>query len=338
MDFIAKKFKLHLIEARFTSLIVSVTVLLLRFFLFIQKGIPDHAITDTGFVWKYIGPYFANPYISFAASTASVFLIAAFISQLNLRYGLIRTRTSLPYIFPLIVFSVHPFFLVMTPDYVSTIFILWAFFPLLDSHQLSESHKFAFRSSILIAIAGIFQIYALLFIPLWWIGQYRMGGFNFRSLIASPWGVILVYWIVFALYVFGDNLQGFIEPFTSFAKFDFYQLPTFSLPQWGFVVSVLLLAIIYVTTDAKFVRRDKVIAQKAIVFVVTLMFFSIGFQIIYWQHTLFWLYIVLVLLSFIMAHFYTITAIKWEIYSFFILLFILLAFYLINYFTDSSPF
>lgn len=72
---------------------------------------------------------------------------------------------------------------------------------------------FAFQSAVLIGIAGVFQIYALLLLPLWWWGERMVRGFKFKSFVASLIGVGLVYWLVFALFVFGGvskNLQLFL--------------------------------------------------------------------------------------------------------------------------------
>lgn len=57
---------------------------------------------------------------------------------------------------------------------------LWAFFPLLETHQRTNSRNFVFQGTVLLALASVFEIYTLFFIPIWWIGYSRMGGFNFK--------------------------------------------------------------------------------------------------------------------------------------------------------------
>ncbi len=338
MSTFEKNFKTYVVEARFMVLVASIATLFFRFLLFSQKGIPACHFKETGFIWPYLAPYFANEWISLIASTVSVFLIAGFISQINLHFGIIRMRTALPFVFPLILFSIHPVFLAMTPDYISTIFVLWAFFSLLETHQRTNSQNFVFQGSILLAVASIFQIYSLIFIPIWWIGYSRMGGFNFRMFLASLWGLILVYWIVFAFFVFGDNLQGFIDPFLYFAQFDFHTIPAFTLPQWGFIGTSLIFLLAFLIMDFKYIRHDKVITQKSISFVFTIIGISLALLVVYGAQSICWIYIVLAFESLILSHLYSITTSNREIYSFFILLLILIYYYLVNCFTEFSPF
>lgn len=340
MNTLARQFKTYIVEARFTSLFTTIIVLVMRLLLFLQKGLPQSEATDAGFVWPYVGHFFENPWISFLAATASVFVIAIFISQLNLRYGIIRMRTSLSYIFPLILFSVHPFFLPMSPAYLSTIFILWALFPLLDSYDYpSTPQKYAFQSSILLSIAAFFEIYSLLLIPFWWAAQHSVSSFRIKSFFASLWGIVLVFWIVFAFYVFGDNIAGFVAPFLHLTEIiDVTHIPTYTVPQWGFIATLLILVVVYISADSKHLRRDKVFSQKILSYIILLIAFCLIFQAIYLTRTLFWLYLIVALVSFIVSHYYTVVGRKWEIYSFFILLILLLLLYYVNYFTNSSPF
>ncbi len=149
---LVRNFRSFFVESRFISLVVSIAVIALRFLMFLKKGLPDFQISSTGFVWPYIEPVFQKyPLVSFLSSTLSVFIISYLISELNVRYGVIRMRTSMPFYVPLILFSVHPFFLRMTPDFPALIFILWSLFPLLASYQYHHSHRCAYQFSALIA-------------------------------------------------------------------------------------------------------------------------------------------------------------------------------------------
>ncbi len=338
MSTIKKIFKSYIVEARFTPLIASILVIFFRFLLFSYKGIPNSFAPETGFVWSYLVPYFENDWVSFISSTLCVFLIAGFISQLNLHFGLIRTRTALPFVFPLILFSIHPIFLMMSSYYISTIFVLWAFFPLLETHQRSNCQNFVFQGTILLALASVFEIYSLVFVLIWWIGYSRMGVFNFKMLLASLWGLVLVYWIVFAFFVFGDNLQGFITPFLYFAQFDFHTIPEFTLPQWGFIGTSLIFLLAFLIMDFKYIRHEKVITQKTISFIFAVIGLSLVFFAVYGEQSLLWIYVVLAFQSLILSHLYSITTSNREIYSFFVLLLILIYYFFVNCFTDSSPF
>ncbi len=337
---LVRNFKSFFVESRFISLVVSIAVIALRFLMFLKKGLPDFPVDSTGFIWPYIEPVFQqNPLISFLSSTLSVFIISYLISELNVRYGVIRMRTAMPFYVPLIFFSVHPFFLKMTPDFAGLIFVLWALFPLLASYQYHHSHRFAYQFSALITIAGIFQIHTLLFLPLWLIGLSAMGGISFRSFIASVFGVILVFWIVFVFYVFGDNISGFIDPFKDLAKiYDFTQLSGFTVPQWGFIGTVLLFVFFLIIADSKQITRERSFTKKVLIFSISVILFSILLQVLYLTISLVWIYVIIAFLSIVVAHFYTNTTFRLEILSYFVVLMLLAFYYSLNIFTDLSPF
>lgn len=337
---LVRNFKSFFVESRFISLVVSITVIALRFLMFLKKGLPDFPANNTGFIWPYIEPVFLeNPFLSFLASTLCIFIISYLLSELNVRYGVIRMRTAMPFYVPLILFSVHPFFLRMTPDFPGLIFVLWSLFPLLASYQYHHSHRFAYQFSALIAIAGIFQIHALLIVPLWLIGLSAMGRINFRSFIASIFGIILVFWIVFVFYVFGDNITGFIDPFKGLTDiYDFTQTPTFSVPQWGFIGTMLLFLFFIITADIKQITRERSFTKKVLIFSISVILLSLLLQILYLTHTFIWIYIIIAFLSIIAAHFYADTTFRLEILSYFFVLMLLAFYYCLNLFTDLSPF
>lgn len=338
MNSTVKKFKTIIIESRLFSVIAIVIVLLMRYLMFNQLGVIEYKSVNSSYLWEVIAPFFADPWTSFILSTICVFIIAIILSQLNVKYGLIRGRSNFPLVIPLILFSLHPFTLSISPDLLATIFILWAMMPLTNSYQSSRPQKYSFQASVLISIAGVFQVYALMFILLWWIGQRMMNAITARSFFSSLLGVILVYIFVFSLFVFGDNISGFLLPFYSFGNIDFGNYWFLTVPQWGFIVLLLIMIISHIVIDFKHFFRDKVLTQKIITFSIVLIIFSIIVQIAYFDHSLLWLQVILSLLSLIISHYYSTTTDKWGVYFFFIILVILTSYFCIKCYTNLSPF
>ena len=206
MHVVVKSFRTYIVEGRFVSLVVSLVVIVMRMALFFRDDVFLGAYRDTGHLWKYVAHWFAEPLVSLVSSTLSVFLIATLISAINNRFTLIRSRSTLPFVVPLFLLSLHPWFMVMSADYVALIFVLIAFFPLLRSYQTSNATLDSFRSAILIGVASLFQIYALLLLPLWWRGEWSMRGPQFRSFLSSLFGLSLVYVSLFSLYLMVDDM------------------------------------------------------------------------------------------------------------------------------------
>lgn len=338
MSNIVRYFRLNFVESRFAPFLLALVVLIMRVALFLHKGLPEYAVHDTGFVWKYIAPFFDLPRISFIFSTIFVYLMAFLTSQINLRFGIIRARTHLPFSAPLILFSLHPFFLRMTPDFLAMFFILWALFPLLESHQRSYPQRYAYQSGMLLAFAGIFQIYALLFLPFWWRGGAMMSRFNLKALFSSIFGAILVYWFTFAIYLFTDNLFAFTQPFLLFTPFPSHPLPSFPVSVWSFWIFLAIFVVGFIIADYRYFSRDKVITQKTFIFITLLLACSIALQIVYRNQSFLWIYLIITFLALIMAHFYTLAALRWDIYSFFVILGLIALLYSMNFFSDFLKF
>jgi|AGTN01.1.fsa_nt_gi hypothetical protein len=332
MHFVVRTFKATIVEGRFISLLAALGVMSMRAALFFSGNVPHVDVSGNGYLWGYIGHLFADPLVSFAASTLSVFLIAWIISIVNSRFSLIRTRSNLPFVAPLFLLSLHPYFLVMKGDYISIVFILLAFFPLLESYQKLDSYLYSFRSAVLLAVASLFQIYALVLVPLWWRGERSMRGTQLRSFLSSLFGVFLVYVSVFSLYFLSDDLQGFVLPYLSFAAFSLPDIPEYSIVEWGVVVLIGLFFISNMFFSIKTYTRDKVLTLSFMQFVVFLVVFLLLLQIVYWTRTVFFLTLGIALISYLNAYFYTKTVSKTHIYLAYGVLTLMLLFYSSHFF------
>ncbi len=314
MHAVVRRFRTTIVEGRFVSLFTSLLIIGLRGALFLWGSKPQVTFTDSSFLCRLIGHFFTDPLIHLIASTLSVFLIAWIISAMNNRFNLIRSRSNLPFVVPLFLLSLHPWFLMMTGDYIAIILILLAFFPLLRSYQNPGSYLFSFRAGVLIAVASLFQLFALTLIPLWWRGELSMRGSQFRAYLSSLFGVFLVYISLFSVYLFSDDIAGFLHPFLSFSAISLAAIPGFSLQEWGTVVLVALFFISNMILSIKTYGRDKVLTLSLMQFVVFVIVFLLLLQVVYWTQTVFFLTLGIALISYLNAYFYTKTVSKTNVY------------------------
>lgn len=315
MHRIARKFRINIVESRFTPIIFALIAIFMRLALFLSVGIQQQEY-PTSFVWQTISPLFSNNWISLISSTASIFIIAFIFSNLNLRYTLTRFRTSLPFALLLFVLSVHPLFLAMSPNYLSIIFILLAVSPMLESYQNHSPHNFAFKSGVLIAIAGTFQVFALAFLPLWWYGETSMHGFRVKSFIALLLGALLVFWNVAGLYFLFTNLQSFLVPFSFFDSINL-ALPHYTPMKWSVIGIVSLITIVLIILDTEVFKRERVLTQKTLTFIIIIVFSSIILHLLYGQQTFFFVHLFVNMLIFIVAHYFSYVKTRWGVYLFF---------------------
>lgn len=337
---ITRNFKAIFVDSRFVSIVFSLIIVGLRLLMFAKNGLPESADLKYSGLWSSIEPVLnENPFASFLFSTLLILLISFLISELNIRFGVIRLRTSMPFYIPLLIFSVHPGFLRLTPDIVALVFVLWSLYPLFAAYQFQRPHRYAFQFSALLAIGSLFQIYTLLYLPIWLIALKALDKINFRSLFASLFGLIIVFWIVFSSYVFSDNIAGFIEPFKQLVIiYDFRYMPMFSVPQWGFIGTLILLVAIYLIADSRQIVRERSFTKKILIFNLFVVLFSFLMQALYFTHTLFYLFVGIAFLSMVVSHFYTNSTRRAQVYSFFAIVGLLLLYYGVNLLTDFSPF
>lgn len=338
MSSIVRTFKLNFVEARYTIAVVSVLVVAMRLLMFLSLGIPQNPYIDNSFVWKFIEPLFSNDWVVFAASTLSVFIISWQLSELNNRFTLVRSRSNLPFVVPLFLFSLHPYFLKFTADYISVIIVLFAFFHLLNSYQKLQPQLLSLKISVLIALASVFQIYALALLPLFWIGERKMREGTFRSFLASLIGIILVYTTVFTSFFFFDRIDAFVAPFLSFTKISVAEMANLSVYNWAIVSILLLFFIIYMIVADSVKKNTKVISKVTIQLFHFFILYSLALQIIYWNSTLFFFVFAFVILAYLIAYYYSLTVNKWGVYSAYTVLSLLFIFYLVQTFAFSLPF
>ena len=312
------RFKRNMVESRFTPIVFSLIAITMRLGMFLSTGIERNQY-PTSFAWHIISPLFSNIWISLATSTASIFAIAFIVSQLNLRFNLIRFRTALPFSMLVLFFSIHPLFLPISPNYISAVFILLAFFPLLQSYQHHAPRNFAFKSGVLIALAGTFQVYTLAFFPLWLYGESSMHGFRIKSSLSLLIGGILVFWNVAGFYFIFDNLDSFLIPFRYFGEIDF-SIPLFTSVQWAGIGILVALSGMFLVLDYQVFRRERVLTQKTLSFTVLIIISSFVLHFIYLRQSLSFIYFITIMLSIIVAHYYSHIKSKWQVYSFIILL------------------
>lgn len=326
-----RAFKSNFVEARFTSLTVSLCVIVMRYVMFSRVGIPESPFPDTGFIWQFISGWFQHPWVSFISSTVSVFIIAALLSYINNRFSLIRTRSKLPFVVPLLLFSLHPYFLVMSPDYIAIGLMLYAFIPLLNSYQQNNTQLFSFRVSILVGLAALFQLYALLLLPLWWRGEYTMRGGHFKSFISSIFGLLLVFWSLFVVCFFVGDMQAFVSPFLHLFDISILHIPLLSLREWVSLVLLFLFFLLFMVMVFFTSVREKVLTIVTLRFMVLLLVFLLIFQAVYWSKTLFFLSLGGVFLSYLIAYFFSHATHKRTIYFAVGFLFLLLVVYLSHF-------
>lgn len=274
-----------------------------------------------GYLWtESIQNYLAaNKDVSALLALLFTIIIVLYSAYLNNKHKLIRSRTYMIYAFSTLLFSIHPATMYMSPQYVSLLLLLVGVDIFLGGYQQADPSGKAYSFGFLIALAGLFSLGAIVYLPLFWIGLRMMRCLKAKAVITSLLGVVSVYWIVFFYYIWQNDLSSFWEPFTRlYPAFDGYIIANIDFS------SILILAYCIVLVGITMVSylnnsyQDKIQARANLYFFYMLTVFSfLIFIFINYDPTLY-LYVFLSGSSILFSHFFSLNIEKWKVTFFYL--------------------
>lgn len=322
MDII-RQYKKNIVENRdlvFFSILLS---LLIRFIIFyLLKEAPGNDNSGAGYLWTAIStPFLSNRAISFTISTFFVFAISFYASRLNAKYGLIRNRTYLLYVFGSLIFSSHPVFIYMTHYYVSVFAFLICLDILYSSYQNKIGSSSAYALGFVLGVSSLFSFSVLIYLPLFWIGFRMMRIFNFKTFVVSILGIVTIYWLSFAFFLWQNNIAAFLEPFKHLYPILNSSLEKTSFTGESILAAVILILLIIISLDYQTNSfRDKIRIRANIQFLHLASLFSIlTYFLIIIDPTLSF-YILSCSISILLAHFFTLVEQQWKVIMFYLLI------------------
>jgi hypothetical protein len=256
--------------------------------------------------------------------------IALSLLYLTQTFVIIRQRTLLPAFFYLLLAGTDPSFFYDMTGSVSALLIVFCLFFLFGTYQNPHSQSSAFNISLLLTLGSFYWFPLLFFFPLLWYGMYRFRSFNLRTFFASLMGFILIYLFIFTWSIFKNDLQIFLDSlprFKNLGSFRDIQLLTYNLKEWiiiGFIVFLVILSglKIFMSGIAEKIRTMITLSYLYVFLLVTFvvsLFQSGGEKD--------WILILYVPLSFLIAHFFSLSYKKWVSWLFlFTIIFFLGAF------------
>lgn len=236
------------------SILVAILVRLI-FYFSIKDITPP--VSD-GYLWQLISPLFEDSFASLIGSSILVAGIALMVAHINTAHVLIRRRTMLPPAIIILLFSCHPMFMQMSPNYAAVLCMLFVINILFEVYNASEKAVGAFRVAFVLSLGSLFAPVMLVYIPLSWVTLAIMRCLNFKSFLAAILGALIIYFPAFSFYIFSDQLDLFLKPFLAILDVDTLPLFQFDFILWGGLVFFLLLLSLIVGNNYINSYKDKV--------------------------------------------------------------------------------
>lgn len=328
---IVRSFKRGVVESKnliFVSIILSC---LLRLGLLFSVADYTPEYSGAGYLWTGLWvQLLSDKFISSALSFASAIGLGVYLGQINARYALIRTRTYMVPALVIILFSLHPVFLFMTPQYIGLMSVLLSIYILLSTYHDPNSSGKAFSIGFVLAVGSLFSFYTITFIPIFLIGLSMMRCFRFKVVIAVILGVASIYWLTFFVFLALNDIDSFVKPFLSLypiLKLSFDESLLINL-YYLILASLLGLLLFFYYQANSF--HDKIRIRTNMMFFYLCFGLSIlsCWFILYDQQLD--VYLVVTSGALLLSHFLSLAVVRWKVLLFYLLVILCVAIYIYN--------
>lgn len=310
-------------------LIFSVVfVALIRFFYLFHPHllVADIGITQ-GWLWNILAPLFVNPIVSWFLGVLILGLLAFVVQFINAQFVLIRKKTTFPIATIILLFSCLPIHIGVSLLYVGVLTLLSIVYSLFRGYGAVIKQWTALNVGFHLSLGSLFAPFLLLYLPVIWVCLSKMRIFSFKALLASLFGVILVYVPTVTLFVVTGNIDDFIYPFALLGDIDWSNLPLKNYDPINYILLGLSLVLYFIILSNSYVHRhkDKVRVRAYLSVLLFVSSFSLICGLLVNLDSLLFLSIGLGTGSLLLAHFFALTESRVVVLLFFMSLFIYFA-------------
>jgi hypothetical protein len=224
---------------------------------------PDNSemIRESGVLYRPVVDILADhPFLTSVVSIFIVFFIAANINRLMIRNRIANEITLLPGLFFIILVSLTPEQLALSPLHIGSFFIVLAMFNLFKTYKKFNCEIYLFNAGFYIGIAAMFcNSMILFFIPVF-LGFLSIRSFNFREFLQLLSGLALIFYF-FAFYGIwaGESLSFDVANIASVKEL-FAGGPSFFI----IAISSIVLTVIVLLTHRSFIIKKSIQSQNKV--------------------------------------------------------------------------
>lgn len=277
-------------------------------------------ITDQGFLWNAIEPFFTNQLISIIAAAAFVASIVLLLSCCNTKFIVIREKTSLPPAFALFFFSCHPIFFTFSPYLIAATAFLGAVYLLFCYYQAANSAVAATNITILLLFGSLFIPSLLFFYVLILVGFISMRIINIKTILASLFTIIIFYAPFVTYFYLTNNIDTLLAPFTNLLNLGEIPLLAFTIKNWIILIFYFLILITacihYYLNTYKEKIKIRIFLNLLIAYTILALFSGVLLSSIH----LTGIYIAICIGCLLLSHYFALTKTKTSSFLFFLLI------------------
>jgi hypothetical protein len=241
------------------------------------------------------------------SATIIQIIIAFSLLYLTQTFVIIRQRTLLPAFFYLLFTGTEPLFFQDTRGSIAALIIVFCLFFLFATYQKPESQIHAFNISLLLTSGSFIWPPLLFFFPLFWYGMYRFRSLNIRTFFAGLMGFIMIYLFIFTWSILKNDLNIFLNSFPGIHNLWNIHLVDFSLKEWiisGFIAVLFILSGVKIFMSG-IAEKVRAMTTLGYLYVFSILIFTSFLFQSKWEKE--WILILYIPVSFLIAHFFTLS-------------------------------
>lgn len=235
---------------------------------------------------------------------------AFLIHRMNYVLGLIREKTTLPFLFFVLFISTDPDFFPLKATSVGVVCLVLGMYALFQSYHDPENKSLAFNWAFLIGIGSIFWIHIVWFVPLFWFGMYHLRSLAFRSFMASVFGFLTVYWCMSGWCLWQNDFTPFTQTFPLLIQFK-PMVIVGGVWSWVTVCYWVFLALIATVNILTREYSDSLRTRENLSFLVVFTIWAFLLYFLYDYASEEFLVTACIPASILVAHFFTVRWNKW---------------------------
>lgn len=211
------------------------------------SSVPENTVSETYKIWEIITSYRGDvmlPAIGICAFSLICFLLVEF----NIRFDIIRKRTTLHVSFFLFFCACFPEVLRDVWGMTAALGILLATFNLFQAYHKRYASYSVFYSFLFLGLSFIALPHLLTLIPLFLWGMYKLQSFSMRTFLAAVLGFAFPLWILFCHAFYHEQMELFYAPFTMFTETfasGVFEPDFRTIPAFAFIIIVFMAGIIH---------------------------------------------------------------------------------------------
>ncbi len=175
------------------------------------------------FHWLNNNPVFIGN--QFLLSGLLVYFQALLLNYISSEHSILYKDSLLPGVFFVLINSIYPEQLVLSPQLIANSFILLMLFRLCYLYESQSPILLVFDSGVLLGIGVQFNYDLLIYLPFILFSITTMTSFNFRYLLVAIIGIIVPAYFLGVIFYLTDQLGPFIQSFEYSLQKSYFNTP-----------------------------------------------------------------------------------------------------------------